>query len=185
MTYSSLVKFRGQLLITATLLGMSLQVGCSSDKKACPTSACPYPAVTLHTPTTVWPANGASPTISVCRGTKCISGQLDGADVGSMNNPVSVSFPFPSRSDAQSTGSDYAEVTITPTTTMSASLDISYFPIHEADDLADGDHYTVTLSNDGGASLTYGQTVTYAVSYPNGSECAPLCRSADVTLSGT
>ncbi len=46
----------------------------------------------------------------------------------------------------------------------------------------DGDHYTVTLSNESEAPLTYEQTVTYAISYPNGPEYGPTCRSADVTL---
>lgn len=111
------------------------------------------------------------------------SGQLDAPDAGlSIHDGANFSFPFPDASAAQSMGSDYAQVTVTPTTASSAKVDISYFP-HDELDLADGDYYTVTLSNDTEASLTYEQTVTYTVSYPNGAGCAPLCRSADVTLS--
>ena len=67
-------------------------------------------------------------------------------------------------------GSDYSGVAVTPTTASSAKVDVSYFPHFELD-LADGDRYTVTLSNDNGAPLTYEQTVTYTISYPNGPEC--------------
>ena len=196
MTYRMLTKHRGKCLAIATalwsadsftILGTSLLLGCSSDPKVCGDVACSFgqPAVAMHIPATSWPLNGGSPTISVCRGTKCISGQLGVPDAGpSIHEGVSVTFPFPDSTAAQAMGSDYAGVTVTPTTASAARVDVAYFPVHGAFDLADGDHYTVTLSNDSGAPLTYEQIVTYTNSYPNGPDCDPVpCRQADVTLS--
>ena len=195
MTFRVLTKHRGKFLViatalwsadTLTILGTSLQVGCSNDSKACGDVGCTPLVVTMHIPATSWPSNGETPTISVCRGTKCISGQLDVPDAGaSIHDGVSVSFnfPFPDSTAAQAVGaSDYAGVTVTPTTGSFAKVDVSYFSFDFA--LPDSDHYTVTLSNGNAAPLTYEQTVTYTNSYPNGPECDPYpCRSADVTLS--
>jgi hypothetical protein len=193
MTYRMLTKHRGKFLAIATalwsadsftILGTSLQLGCSSDSKACTDMGC-LSDVTMHILATSWPLNGEVPTISVCRGTKCISGNLDLPDAGPSIRDgagVSFSFPFPNWNAAQSLGSDYAGVTVTPMSAFSSKVDISYFPY--VLDLADGDHYTVTLSNDNAAPLTYEQTVTYTNSYPNGPDCDPFpCRNADVTLS--
>jgi len=197
MTYHMLTKHRGKVLAIATalwtadsltILGtLELGYGCeNSGDKVCGDVACSQgPAVTMHIPATSWPSNGESPTISVCRGTKCISGPLDVPDAGtSTHEGGSIPFPNADATSAQAIGSDYAYVTVTPTTASSARVDVSYFPVHGAFDLADGDHYTVTLGNDNAAPLTYEQTVTYTNSYPNGPDCDPVpCRKADVTLS--
>ena len=184
MTYRILTKHRGKFLAIATalwsadsitVLGASLQPGCSNDPKSCTLMGC-RAAVSMHIPATSWLSNGKSPTISVCRGTKCISGSLEVSDGGSLiRDGTFASFP-------RAAGADSAEVTVTPTIGSSARVDISYFPLSE-DDLTDGDHYTVTLSNDNGAPLIYEQTVTYTIIYPNGPECGPGCKNAEVTLS--
>jgi hypothetical protein len=56
-------------------------------------------------------------------------------------------------------------------------LDLEYIP-WQTSDLHDGDVFDVTLTaGDGSKTLESHKTVTYTVSYPNGPDCGPECRS--------
>jgi hypothetical protein len=156
------------LLILALLgtLGVTALLP-SCDQGACGAVGCGEPMATIHL---VLPAATATTfplAVTACLGADCHTATM----------------PAPTGANAQSsfieTSSDGPTVSgvLSPTAAGTFSLNLAWLPFGLGDG-RNGDHYTVKVVDSGGGTVaSFDKKATYSTTYPNGTACAPACKS--------
>ena len=152
---------------------------CSSDDgagRACSTIGC-APEFQLDVVFDGAAAEVPQMTIEVCRNTECLTGSFAKAGVPQGDLAASITFPDPSTLDA--TESPHADAMISDSASTGRALGLRLqYRTWVWGAVADGDVYTVKVRRGSTVVTSVEKAVTYSVSYPNGVECGPACKSS-------
>jgi hypothetical protein len=111
--------------------------------------------------------------ITVCRNDECVGSALAGLPETAPQPFGGFGIVFPADAAARRNSSCVLIA-------WSDHLDVECQP-YQPDDVHDGDHYRMTLTDAGGAVVaSVDRTVTYTVSFPNGEECGPTCQNVEL-----